>query len=158
MKRAIIIPATLEFDEMQYGSVLHHALHLGKHGGVFWHVNPTAKAEPTSKFIHPEITKAYFYVTSVQKVLYVCDASFIGTTKELDDTSRLVQYVPQCRKKDWKASLKSPWGYWLLITEIRELIQPRDFSDFNRFDTNEPLGSPPRTYYFIVNRPEYESI
>jgi len=148
----------MEFYEQRYGSFLHHALHLGKYGSVFWHVNTPSKSETTSKFEYTEITKAYFYVTSVKKVQYVCDIGFIGSTEQMDEPSKLVQYVPEWRKKDWKDSLKSPWGYWILITDIKELIQPREFSDFNRFDTKEPLKAPPQAYFFIEDRPEYESV
>jgi len=158
MDRAIIISATLKYDDLRYGSVLHHALHLGKHGAVFWHLNPLTNTKPTPQFEYTDITKAYVYVSSLQKVLYVCEINSIGTVNQFDDTSKVVQYVPQWRKKDWKASIKSPWGYWLLITEIRELIKPRNFSEFKRFGTNEPLGSPPRSYSFINDCPEYESV
>lgn len=155
MKKAIMISANMDFNEPRYGSILHHALHLGKHGSVFWHVN-TGK-EIISNFKHPEITKAYFYVTSVQKVLYVCDVDFIGSTQELDDSKQLIQYVPEWRKNDWNESLKSPWGYWILISEMRVLIKPKEYSDFNLFHTNKPLSTPPQIYHLIVDCPEYDS-
>jgi len=155
MKKAILIPASMDFTEPRYGSVLHHAFHLGKHGSVFWHVN-TGK-ETVSEFRHPEITTAYFYITSVQKVLYICDVDFIGSTEELDDPKRLIQYVPEWRKEDWKSSMKEPWGYWVLIKDIRELFKPRDYDEFKLFETNQPLDAAPRPYSIIVD-PEFESV
>ncbi len=156
MKKAIMISANIEQPEEKYGSVLHHSIHLGRHGCVFWHINiPGTTTSATFK--HPEILKAYFYVTSVQKVLYVCDVDFIGSIEELDEKKNLIQYVPQWRKDDWKKSLKNPHGFWVLITEIRELNPPKEFQHFINFEKKRPLEAVPQTYS-IIDDPEYDYI
>jgi len=53
-EKAILIPASFRDEEKRYGSLIKHAIHLGKHGGVFWHVNvPGEKTETI--FRHEEI-------------------------------------------------------------------------------------------------------
>ncbi len=143
MTKAIIFPATIEPPEERYGSVLHHALHLGKHGSVFWHLNVPGK-ETASKFNHSEVSKAYIYVSSVQKVLYVCEIDFIGSIEELSDNKILEQNVPSWRKSDWKASLKNPHGFWVLITSIKELKHARNLEEFRKFGKQEHLVGPLR--------------
>ena len=56
--------------ERSFGSVMSHAIHLGKHGKVFWQVSSPGEYVP-GEFKYPSIKQGYFYLTSIKKVFYV---------------------------------------------------------------------------------------
>ena len=154
--KAILIPVSFKDEEKRYGSLMNHAIHLGKHEGVFWHVNiPGEKTKAI--FQHHEIKKTYFYSTSVKKVLFTGKIKKIGEIDIFIPPSQYEKFVPEWRKDDWKASTKISHGFWILLESIEELIKPKEISDFKRFETKEELKHGAYPYALIMD-PTYESV
>ena len=155
---AIIISASDKetLKERRFGSVMSHAIHLGKHEKVFWQTGTPGPYIP-EEFNYPDIKKGYFYLTSIQKVFYVCEIEFIKTYDEIDNPDKFIYYVPEWRMENWKSQEEENWGYWILIENIQELKKLHTIDEFVRFDNEEPLKAPPQAYSIIID-PEYETI
>lgn len=155
-EKAILIPASFKDEEKRYGSLMKHAMHLGKYGGVFWHVNVPGEKTATI-FQHTEIEQAYFYSTSVKKVIYVCQIKKIGSIGNFEPYSEYERFVPEWRKNDWKSSIRISHGFWFLITDIKELLKSREISEFKKFENSEKLKHGAYPYAIIVD-PKFEAI
>jgi len=157
MKKAIMISANMEFTEPRYGSVLHHAIHLGKKGKVFWHVHSPG-GKDVAIFRNEGIKKGYFYSTSVKKVLYTFQIEKLGPINEFSPAQDYEKFVPEWRLKDWKSTIKKPVGIWILINEIKELIHPQNIKNFEKI---KPLGDslkPGKYPYSIIIEEDLEAI
>ena len=155
---AIIISASDKEELMKriYGSVIPHAVHMGKYGKVFWQTGNPGKYVPDS-FRCPDIKKGYIYVTSIQKVYYSFEVEFIKVFDDIENPEEYKKYVPEWRVTNWESQKKGNWGYWILINDIQELKRLYDFDEFDLYKTGEPLKAPPQTYSFIRD-PEYEVV
>lgn len=155
---AIIVSASDKetLKERRFGSVISHAIHLGKYGKVFWQTGNPGKYVP-DRFNYPTIKRGYFYLTSIQRVFYVCDIEFIKVYDEIENHDKYEKYVPEWRKNNWKSQKKGNWGYWILIDNIQELKKLYSISDFIRSDKDEPLKAPPQAYSIIIDE-QFEAI
>lgn len=158
IKLAIIISASDKdtLKQRKYGSVLPHAIHLGKHEKVFWHTGNPGKYIPDS-FKYPNIKKGYAYVTSIQRVFYAFDIEFIKVFDDIENHEKYKQYVPEWRISNWESQNEENWGYWILIKDIQELKRLYTFDEFKLNETGEPMKAPPQAYSIIID-PKYEVI
>lgn len=155
---AIVISASDKdtLKERKFGSVMSHAIHLGKHGKVFWQTGNPGAYIP-DKFNYPDIKKGYFYVTSIQRVYYVCDIEFIKAHDEIEDHAKYMKYIPEWRKANWESQREENWGYWVLINHIQELKRLYTIDELDLIDTKVSMKAPPQAYSIIID-PEYEAI
>lgn len=142
--------------ELRVGSVMAHAIHLGKLGKVFWQATSPGGYIPDD-FKYPSIKKGYFYLTSIKKVFYAFDVEFIKAYDEIDDPDDFIYYVPRWRLDHWRSEEKENWGYWILITDIKELSKLYDIKKFNLVDGEKAMENAPQTYSIIID-PEYETV
>ncbi len=142
--------------DRRYGSVMSHAIHLGKHGKVFWQIRTPGSYIP-EEFNYPNIKKGYFYLTSIQRVFYACDIEFIKKHDEIDDPDKFIYYVPEWRMKNWRSQEEENWGYWISIEYIQELRKQHTIDEFVCFSTKKPLIAPPQAYSIIID-PKFETV
>jgi len=156
MEKAILIAANplAKYDDGEsgvlgeLGSILAHACHLTKHGGVFWDLVPPGMWR-SEQFPHPDIAAAYFYDVSSSQVQYRATVEFAGTPDELPSIDRYRPYAPPFRTYPRQDS------YLVLLTSIGRLGKDYRINQFKKLDGSnvERVQN-----YVIIQDPDYPSI
>ncbi len=146
-KKALLLAAN-PLDTGKHGNILAHAMHLAKHGGVFW---GTGYGGPniSEEFRHKDVNTGYFYNVVSKSVDHWFEAAFIRALQEIQEPDLYRLFVPEWREEDFK---KYP-GYWILMTQILPLTKHYSYDDFKKVD-NTPVIAPPQPYTLIID-PNY---
>ena len=149
MSNKALLLAANPLDVDIYGNILAHAMHLAKHGGVFWGMGYGGEYI-SDEFQHKDIKTGYFYNTVSKSVDHWFEAVFIRASQEINEPDLYALFVPEWRKKSFFGEYS---GYWILMTKILPLTKHYDFNEFNKPDST-PVGAPPRSYTIIID-PDY---
>ncbi|MHA1925870.1 MAG: hypothetical protein ACXACG_14055 [Candidatus Thorarchaeota archaeon] len=156
MKKAILIAANplAKFDDGEFGvlgeigSILAHACHLIKHGGVFWDLIPPGMYR-SEQFSHPEVKDAYFYDVSSGMIQYRATIEFAGALNEIPSIDRYRPYAPPFR------TFPRDDSYLLLLTSIGRLDKDYRLNQFKKLDQSKVERV---QNYVIIQDPDYPVI
>ena len=149
MVDSILIAASpFAVRDPKLGSVLAHACHMARHGGVFWGLIPPGR-EWLGEFAHPEVKSAYFYDVPTKSVLYRAMVDFAGTPDEFPEKAKYNQYFP-----DFRGKPEAP-VYCLLLTRFEHLDRVYRLRDFHKPDGERVKRV---QNYVLVEDPEYPSV
>ena len=157
MKKAILIAANplaviTDSDKVlgEIGSVLAHALHLVRHGGVFWDLSvpgPTTSDE----FPHDDIESAYFYDVPTRSIAFRAEVELVGTPDDMKDNPKHEWYMPKFR--GFRAM---GFSYLLLLRSMERLERNYSESDFLKVSDGKPVERVQN--YVLIEDPEYPAI
>ena len=148
VKSLIIAASPFVLSDGRLGSVLAHASHMIKHGGVFWALVQPGKWWP-EEFSHSDVESVYFYDVPTKSVLYRAKVEFAGTREEFPAGKKYNSYFPEFRTKEERPV------YYLLLTSLAHLNRVYRLKDFQK-----PDGSRVKRVqnYVIIEDPEYQEI
>jgi len=101
-KKAILLAANPLMEDV-FGNIFAHAMHLARHGGVFWEMGSTA-SHPSVKFQHKDVNCGYFYNTVSGMIDHWFKATFIRAFPEIEDPELYHVFVPEWRQEYFNSS------------------------------------------------------
>ena len=132
----------------QLGSVLAHACHLVRHGGVFWDIFPPSQWV-SKEFPHSEVRTVYFYDVPSQSVVFRGDVEFAGTLNEVPSWDKYQWYLPSFREL-------SEHAYLILITSMGRLDRNYKLGDFRKLSDGSAVERVQN--YVLIEDPDYSTI
>ncbi|MDF1537825.1 MAG: hypothetical protein P1Q69_02870 [Candidatus Thorarchaeota archaeon] len=131
------------------GSILAHACHLAKHGGVVWVLIQPGESY-SEAFRHPDLKRAYFYDVPSQTISYRATIDFAGAPGEIPNLDTLKWYYPQFRPFP-----PAEFTFILLISGFERLDKNYRLDDFFKLDGSKVERV---QNYVLIEDPEFTSI